>query len=125
VTGYSLHVVPVALYAWLRHNGDFRLAVTAALDCGGDTDTCGAIVGALCGAVKGPKAIPSDWIKHLFEWPRSAAFIREIAQRLAQQQQSNEPVGEAPLFWPGLVIRNLLFLLIVLVHGFRRLFPPY
>jgi hypothetical protein len=25
----------------------------------------------------------------------------------------------------GVVFRNLLFLLVVLFHGFRRLFPPY
>jgi ADP-ribosylglycohydrolase len=50
VTGYALHVVPVALYAWLRHDGGFRAALVAALDCGGDTDTVGAILGALCGA---------------------------------------------------------------------------
>jgi ADP-ribosylglycohydrolase len=29
------------------------------------------------------------------------------------------------LFWPGVLPRNLLFLTIVLGHGFRRLLPPY
>ena len=38
VTGYTLHVVPVAIYAWLRHPGDFRTALIAALECGGDAD---------------------------------------------------------------------------------------
>ena len=28
-------------------------------------------------------------------------------------------------FWPGILPRNLLFFLIVLAHGFRRIFPPY
>jgi ADP-ribosylglycohydrolase len=32
VTGYSLHVVPVAIYAWLRHPGDFRQALISALE---------------------------------------------------------------------------------------------
>ena len=49
VTGYVYHTVPVAVYAWLRHYGDFRATVEAALDCGGDTDTVGAIAGALAG----------------------------------------------------------------------------
>ena len=44
VTGYALHVVPVALYAWLRHTGDFRTALISVLECGGDTDTAGAIL---------------------------------------------------------------------------------
>ena len=29
------------------------------------------------------------------------------------------------LFWPMLPLRNLFFLMIVLSHGVRRLFPPY
>ena len=32
VSGYSLHVVPVALYAWLRHPGDFRAALISVLN---------------------------------------------------------------------------------------------
>lgn len=36
VTGYSLHVVPVAIYAWLRHPRDFRTAMIHALGQGGE-----------------------------------------------------------------------------------------
>jgi hypothetical protein len=32
--------------------------------------------------------------------------------------------GPLPLFWPGLVPRNLLFLAAALAHGFRWLLPP-
>jgi len=28
-------------------------------------------------------------------------------------------------FWPGIAVRNLFFLAVVLAHGFRRLAPPY
>jgi len=63
VTGYAYHSVPVALYAWLRHSDDFRAALTAVLDCGGDTDTVGAIVGALMGAQLGRGAIPQECIR--------------------------------------------------------------
>ncbi|XHR29857.1 MAG: ADP-ribosylglycohydrolase family protein [Chthoniobacteraceae bacterium] len=50
VTGYAYHTVPVAIYAFVRHGNDFRETLTAVLNCGGDTDTVGAIVGALVGA---------------------------------------------------------------------------
>ena len=53
VTGYVYHTVPVAVYAWYRHFGCFEETVVAVLDCGGDTDTVGAIAGALAGAVAG------------------------------------------------------------------------
>lgn len=125
VTGYSLHGVPVALYAWLKHSSDFRVALTAAIECGGDTDTVGAILGALCGASLGNNGIPAEWINGLWEWPRSQRFMERFAGRLAEQKSSNAPLGSVPLFWPGLIPRNLLFLTIVLAHGFRRLAPPY
>ena len=43
VTGYVYDTVPVALYAWYRHFGNFRATLEAVLDCGGDTDTTGTI----------------------------------------------------------------------------------
>jgi len=121
VTGYSLHVVPVAIYAWLRHPNDFREALSAALNCGGDTDTVGAILGAMAGATVGEGGIPVEWREGVWEWPRSVAFMRKVAERLAEQMDSSSVVGAVSLFWPGIIPRNLLFLAVVLVHGFRRL----
>lgn len=125
VSGYALDVVPVALYAWLRHEGDFRSSLIAAMGCGGDTDTVGAILGALCGASGGVENIPGEWLNGVGEWPRSVAFIRRLAQRLAEQKQAGRPLGPVRYFWPGLIPRNILFLAVVILHGFRRLLPPY
>jgi hypothetical protein len=125
VTGYSLNVVPVAIYAWLLHKGDFKKALPSAMDCGGDTDTVGAILGALCGASGGPGAIPREWVDGLLDWPRSVRFMRAVGQRLAAQRKSGQALGQVPLFWPGVPLRNLFFLLAVIVHGFRRALPPY
>ena len=125
VTGYALHVVPVAIFAWLRHPGDFRVAMTAALDCGGDTDTVGAVLGALTGASVGKDGIPAEWRESICDWPRSPSFMEHVARRLAEQTQTTHALGEVRCFWPGLILRNLLFLGVVLAHGFRRLAPPY
>jgi ADP-ribosylglycohydrolase len=125
VSGYAYHSVPVAIYAWLRHPGDFPKALKAALDCGGDTDTVGAMVGALAGASCGEQGIPGEWLTGIAEWPRSCGFIRQVATRLAEQKAARQPLGPVPYFWPGLLPRNLLFLGVVLAHGFRRLAPPY
>jgi ADP-ribosyl-[dinitrogen reductase] hydrolase len=125
VTGYSLHVVTVAIYAWLRHPKDFRTALISVLECGGDTDTVGAILGGLMGASVGTDGVPADWLAGIWEWPRSIAFMKRVAERLAQQIGRPTPIGPAPYFWPGLLPRNTLFLATVLVHGFRRLAPPY
>jgi ADP-ribosylglycohydrolase len=126
VTGYTLHTVPVALYAWLRHPEDFRAALEAVILLGGDTDSTGALVGALAGATVGPRGIPEEWVSGLVEWPRSVAWLERLAGRLsARFSAMGEPrnLGPQPLFWPGLLLRNLVFLLIVLGHGFRRLIP--
>ncbi len=125
VSGYSYHSVPVALYAWLRSPNDFREALTSALNCGGDTDTVGAIVGALAGASVGFTGLPSEWLSRICEWPRSIKVLEKAAERLARQKAGGISLGPVKYFWPGLVPRNVAFLLMVLAHGFRRLAPPY
>jgi ADP-ribosyl-[dinitrogen reductase] hydrolase len=122
VTGYAYHSVPVALYAWLRHPGDFRQALESALNCGGDTDTVGAMVGALAGAQVGVEGIPPEWLAGIWEWPRTPSLMTRLAERLAQAGKGTGPVR---YFWPGLLPRNLLLMGIVLLHGLRRLGPPY
>ena len=125
VTGYVYHTVPVAVYAWVRHYGDFRGGLEAVLDCGGDTDTVGAIAGALAGATVGADGIPSSWLNGICDWPRSVNLLRRMADGLERQRQSQDPLGSVGYFWPAVLPRNLLFLIVVLLHGFRRLLPPY
>jgi ADP-ribosylglycohydrolase len=124
VTGYAYHTVPVVAYAWFRHCGDFAATLTAVLNCGGDTDTTGAIAGALAGAITGASGIPPEWIDGIIEWPRSVRVLSTVADRLADRA-SGAPAPPARYFWPGLLARNLLFLAVVLLHGFRRMAPPY
>ncbi|XXF76088.1 ADP-ribosylglycohydrolase family protein [Myxococcaceae bacterium GXIMD 01537] len=128
VTGYTLHTVPVALYAWLRHPGDFRAALEATILLGGDTDSTGAIVGGLAGAQVGASGIPTVWVAGLVEWPRSPTWLARLAGRLAEAfpaaGEARSP-GPLPLFWPALLPRNLAVLCVVLAHGLRRLLPPW
>jgi ADP-ribosylglycohydrolase len=128
VSGYVYHTVPVALYGWLRWPGDFRRAIEEVIALGGDADTTGAITGALVGATLGASGIPSEWLDGLVEWPCSVAWLRALAGRLFARFSTRETMtkqGPQPLFWPALVPRNLFFLTLVLLHGFRRLLPPY
>jgi ADP-ribosyl-[dinitrogen reductase] hydrolase len=129
ITGYVYHTVPVALYCWLRSPGDFRRAVEEVIALGGDADTTGAIVGALAGATLGEAGIPAEWLAGLAEWPRcSVTWLRELARRLSVRffpEPGEAALGPPPFCWPGLLPRNLFFLLVVLAHGFRRLLPPY
>ena len=122
VSGYIYHTVPVALYAWLRHYGSYRTTLAAALDCGGDTDTVGAITGALAGATAGAGGIPSAWLHGIIDWPRSVPLLRRVSKQLSRWKQG-EACGPVGYFWPAVLPRNLLFLCVVLVHGLLRLLP--
>ncbi len=123
VGGYAYHSVPVSIYAWWRHRGNFQAALEAAMNCGGDTDTVGAITGALSGADLGERGIPEHLVRGVSDWPRSISWLRVLAERLGRQLSQSEPLGALPLFWPALPFRNLGFLLIVLGHGLARLVP--
>jgi len=118
VTGYVHHTVPMCLHAWLASPHNFRGALERIIGLGGDSDTTGAIVGALCGASAGEAAIPAEWLA-ITDFPRTLAWIRALSARV--------DVRTSPLriWWPLVPLRNALFLVIVLATGFRRLLPPY
>ena len=125
VSGYVYDTVPVCLYAWYHHFGDFERAVEATILCGGDADTTAAIVGALAGATVGVKGIPRRWLDDIRDIPRNAQLLDEVATRLAQLKRTGSSAGHVR--YPTLLClpRNMVFLATVLAHGMRRLLPPY
>lgn len=123
ITGYTYHTVPMVLYYWLRYQNRFEEAITGIISHGGDTDTTAAILGGIIGARVGVNGIPASWQQNIIEWPRSLSWLRKIAERLESVRQSDQPGTPVRLFIPGVIIRNLAFLVIVLLHGFRRLLP--
>jgi ADP-ribosyl-[dinitrogen reductase] hydrolase len=125
ITGYINHTVPVALFCWLSADGDLRRAVESVVCLGGDADTTGAIVGGIAGAGVGESGIPDEWLDDLWEWPRTLGYMRRLAHRLATQVVEDENAPVPRWCWPGVIVRNIVFLCIVLFHGLRRVFPPY
>jgi ADP-ribosylglycohydrolase len=125
VSGYMLHTIPAALHVWLAHQADYRGAITTTVRLGGDSDTVAAIVGAIIGARVGREGIPVDWLRDLWEWPRTPAWMERLGARLAASCSERVNGCSLPLNWPGLLLRNALFIPLVLAHGFRRLLPPY
>lgn len=125
VSGYVYHTVPVSIHAWLSHPTDFRAAVTAAIECGGDADTTAAIVGGIVGAGVGVDGIPEEWLKGLSEWPRSVVWMERLAEQLAECRSSEARARPIDVFPGTTLLRNLVFLAVVLAHGFRRVLPPY
>lgn len=120
ISGYSYHTVPCVLQVWLRHGEEFETGLQEIIKAGGDTDTVGAIYGGVIGARIGKQRIPNDWIDNIIEWPRSMDWVERLACALAEGESRSPRYSRL-----GILIRNLFFLIIVLLHGFRRLLPPY
>ena len=119
VTGFVMHTVPVALFV-AATAPDVRTAIETTVRLGGDTDSVGAIVGALVGVRFGADAIPRSWLDRVLDWPASVTRLEALARALHTGQRPPR------YHFVGALLRNLLvFLPLVLGHGLRRLLPPY
>jgi ADP-ribosylglycohydrolase len=82
--GISAFVTPSvawSLYAFFRTPDDYWATVCTAIAVGGDTDTMGAIAGALAGARLGPDALPADLLGRLTD--RGGWGASDLAQLAA------------------------------------------
>lgn len=119
VSGYAYQTVPVVVFLGMANDWDFRATLTQVLDAGGDTDSTGAIAGALCGAFGGRNRIPSAWVDGIAEWPVGTQSLVELGEGLSEGR-----ILRVRAYWsPALLLRNLFFLIVVLMHGFLRLVP--
>ena len=73
--------VPTAIYAAVSHRR-FEDAVSFAVRCGGDTDTIGAMAGAIAGARDGASAIPERWLAALEDGRRGRSHVERLARAL-------------------------------------------
>ena len=74
----AFNSVPTAIYCYLRHPKSFAEAVIYAISLGGDTDTIGAMTGAISGAYLGIEAIPDEWRERL----ENRDYIARLAEGL-------------------------------------------
>lgn len=125
VPGFCYSSLAVVLQIWFRHSDNFESAITEAVRCGGDTDTVAAIVGGIVGARVGKQGLPKNWLKRLNDWPRSVCWIESLCQQLHSVKKSGLRQRPKYVFFPFAFLRNMVFIIIVLIHGFRRLLPPY
>jgi ADP-ribosylglycohydrolase len=125
ISGYMYHTVPCVIQTWLRYPDDFAGGLQEILCAGGDTDTSGAILGAILGARTGKDGIPEAWRTRIVEWPRTITRMERLGHCLAASLNGDKRTKCPGYFAPGVMLRNLFFLAVVLFHGVRRLAPPY
>jgi len=74
----AFNSVPAAIYSFLSHPDSFEEAVIYAISLGGDTDTIGAMTGAISGAHLGIEAIPGRWQERL----ENREYLTGLAEQL-------------------------------------------
>jgi poly(ADP-ribose) glycohydrolase ARH3 len=74
--------VPTAIYSFISHNHDFEDSVSYAVSLGGDTDTIGAMTGAISGAYHGKSGMPERWFDVLENGERGRDYIEMLAEKL-------------------------------------------
>jgi ADP-ribosyl-[dinitrogen reductase] hydrolase len=101
---------------WANRQGrTFAEVVRLAVDIGGDTDTVGAVAGALAGARFGASAIPSRWATYVHGVVDGRTYRLADLQELARRLMGAGVSAEAPLestagpteVAPGLFAANL------------------
>ncbi len=80
----AFNSVPTAIYSFLAHPHSFAGAVLYAISLGGDTDTIGAMTGAISGAYLGVESIPADWRAKL----ENSHYIADLAEKLWDLKES-------------------------------------
>ncbi len=94
----ALDALPAALGHVLVHPDDPTRAVVGAVNAGGDTDTIGALTGALAGAAHGYGAFPARWVESL----DGADDLVRLAERLTGATPSSPPTTrDRPTAVPG------------------------
>ncbi|MFZ5832884.1 MAG: ADP-ribosylglycohydrolase family protein [Planctomycetota bacterium] len=89
--------VAAALWAFHKYGGNPEECIIRAVSFGGDTDTIGAMAGALVGALHGSSWIPARWYDHIENGPRGRDDIVELGRRLAAvKYPAAEPHADGP-----------------------------
>ena len=78
----SPNSVPTAIYSFVSHYHDFKNSVVYAVSLGGDTDTIGAMTGAISGGHHGKRGIPNRWLDVLENDERGRDYIENLATKL-------------------------------------------
>lgn len=126
ITGYVNYTVPSTIYAWLRYYGDYEKTISELVIAGGDTDTNAAIAGALCGITADFGSMPNQWLLGIKDQPLSLSYLEKLSSALADKKLNmSKKFKPYRLNMILISLRNIIFLLIILTHGIRRLLPPY
>lgn len=77
-SGFDAHsCLENALWAFNITN-NFRDAIIACINLGGDADSCGAVCGQIAGSYYGLSRIPKDWLVDLYQFDKINTFVERF-----------------------------------------------
>ena len=76
-TGWAVSTLEAALWAFNTTN-NFRDALVAAVNLGGDADTIGAVCGQIAGSYYGHSAIPRKWLEAVKDWQKVDTLVEKF-----------------------------------------------
>lgn len=85
--GFTLKAMQAGLWC-LEHSADFEESLVAVIQAGGDTDTNGAVAGAILGALHGASSIPERWVVRI----RRAEELTSLADRLLDRARVSSEI---------------------------------
>ncbi len=119
VTGYMYHTIPAVIFTYFKYPFEPMKGFECLINGGGDVDTTCAIAGGIWGVNYGEQIynqIKGGWL----ELKITPYFLQNLSKQFGMA------TPKVPRFGGMITLfRNIIFLLIVLIHGFRRLLPPY
>lgn len=83
-TGYVLHTLEASIWCIL-HTDNFEDAVLKAVNLGSDTDTTGAVTGAMAGLIYGYNSIPPEWISTIAKKEEIEQLAIKLHLRMSQR----------------------------------------
>ena len=114
----------MSVYAWLRHQNRFRIAVERAVLLGGECAAVANLTGALAGAALGKKSIPPEWRRSLSLFPYNREWVDQMISRIKDWPHGVEDIQAAhsePSYPVGQVIRNVGLGIFQLIHTAMRI----
>lgn len=123
-SGFVMQTLQTTLHVVSSHPSNWEAAVRRAVRLGGDTDSIAALVGTLLASLPNLQP-PQEWVPLLVDWPRTTRWLDRVEQCAVMAAEGNMKVDPPGVNLLACLVRNLLFLAVVLVHGIRRAFPPY
>lgn len=121
ITGYTYHVIPLVLHAWLRHPKDIKQGIYELVKCGGETNLTVSLYTGLVATREGLDDLPKEIISSSTDFAYSLGYLNKLSRQLDYVSHSK---NTEPALSPNFVIRllrNMYFIMPLYIKKARNI----